>query len=70
MAGFGAQGRGQGGGRGQDSSGRGRGMGGGRGMGPGGECVCTACNIKVPHTRGTPCFEMKCPKCGGPLARG
>ncbi|PIY25376.1 MAG: hypothetical protein COZ11_05520 [Deltaproteobacteria bacterium CG_4_10_14_3_um_filter_51_14] len=63
-------GRGQGAGRGQDTSGRGRGMGGGRGMGPGGDCVCPACNEKVPHTRGVPCFEMKCPKCGAALTRG
>lgn len=69
MAGFGAQGRGQGAGRGQDSTGRGRGMGGGRGLGPGGECMCPSCNTRVAHARGTPCFEMKCPKCGQPMTR-
>jgi hypothetical protein len=24
----------------------------------------------VPHKAGTPCAEMKCPKCGGILVRG
>ena len=38
----------------------------GRGMGVGGtaECVCPDCGEKVPHTRGTPCIQTKCPKCG------
>jgi len=30
-------------------------------------CYCPKCNIKVPHTRGTPCSQQKCSKCGGPL---
>ena len=62
-------GPGGGGGRGQDPSGKGRGMGGGRGLGPGGDCVCPNCGKKLPHERGTPCFEIKCPKCGAVMTR-
>ena len=62
-------GPGGGGGRGQDPSGKGRGMGGGRGLGPGGDCVCPNCGKKLPHKRGTPCFEIKCPKCGTVMTR-
>jgi predicted DNA-binding protein (UPF0251 family) len=49
--------------------GRGR-MGGGFAAGPSGECVCTKCGNKVPHQRGVPCYQMKCPKCGAPMTRG
>jgi hypothetical protein len=56
-------------GQGQDVSGRGRGMGGGQGLGPGGECVCPECRQKIPHLRGTPCFEVKCPECGTYMTR-
>lgn len=38
-------------------------------MGPGGFCVCPKCNYKSPHQRGTPCQEMKCPKCGAKMVR-
>jgi hypothetical protein len=62
-------GGGTGKGRGQDQSGRGRGMGGGRGLGPGGNCICPDCGNKTPHERGTPCFEVKCPKCGSTMTR-
>ncbi len=61
MRGFGA-----GGGAGRGS---GRGRGGGMGLGPGGECVCPACGERVPHTRGVPCYQQKCPKCGSPMTR-
>jgi len=48
------------------TTGRGFGRGRGRGQGLGGtaECVCPDCEEKVPHTRGIPCIQMKCPKCG------
>jgi len=47
-----------------------RGRMGGRGLGPGGECVCPKCEHRVPHQRGVPCFQRKCPKCGSFMARG
>ena len=50
--------------------GRGAGRGRGQGQGVGGtaECVCPDCGEKVLHTRGTPCIETKCPKCGSRMA--
>ncbi len=64
------QGMGGGGtGKGQEQSGRGRGMGGGQGRGPGGECVCPNCGQKLPHERGKPCLESKCPDCGTYMTR-
>jgi len=54
-------------GPGRGSGGRGR-MG-GFGLGPGGECICTNCGNTVPHGRGIPCYQMKCPKCGSPMTR-
>lgn len=59
-------GGGQGGGQG---GGRGGGRGGGFGGGPGGTCVCPACGHREPHRRGVPCFEAKCPQCGGTMTR-
>ena len=38
-------------------------------MGPGGECVCPKCEEKVPHRRGVPCEEERCPKCGAKMLR-
>ncbi|MFW5898497.1 MAG: hypothetical protein ACOCT7_01430 [Candidatus Saliniplasma sp.] len=55
-----------------DSGGRGQGRGQGRGAGsagPGGNCVCPSCGKKVPHKRGVPCYEMKCPECGSQMIR-
>lgn len=42
----------------------------GRGQGIGGtaECVCPKCSEKVPHQRGVPCINEKCPKCGSAMA--
>jgi hypothetical protein len=47
-------------------TGRGAGAGQGRRMGLGGtaQCVCPDCGEKVAHTRGIPCAQTKCPKCG------
>ena len=51
--------------------GRGRAGQGGFGAGPGGYCVCTnpKCGYKMPHQAGTPCYQLKCPKCGSPMIR-
>jgi len=49
--------------------GRGR-MGGTRpGAGPAGFCVCPSCGHKVSHTVGTPCYSIKCLKCGINMVR-
>jgi predicted DNA-binding protein (UPF0251 family) len=48
---------------------RGRGRMGGYAAGPSGECVCTKCGHKVLHQIGTPCYQMKCPKCGAAMTR-
>ena len=65
--GTGPAGGGFGGGRGL---GRGRGQGGGMGLGPQGNCVCPNCGYSVPHQAGSPCFSIKCPKCGTQMIRG
>jgi len=51
-------------------TGRRGGLGRGKGQGLGGteECVCPKCGEKVSHTRGVPCTQTKCPKCGNPMA--
>jgi len=67
MPGFG-RGMGRGGGFG-GGYGRGRGFGRGAGFGPDGTCVCQNCGYEIPHQRGVPCYTLKCPKCGGPMAR-
>lgn len=28
------------------------------------ECICFNCGTRIPHKRGVPCFEERCPKCG------
>lgn len=51
--------------------GRGRGMGRnaprGRGRGGSTECTCPQCGNTIPHTRGIPCSQIKCPECGTPM---
>lgn len=64
------RGRGLGLGRG---AGRGLGGGGRQGgfaAGPGGNCVCPKCGHKTTHQIGTPCYQMKCPKCDTAMTRG
>ncbi len=57
-------------------TGTGRGGGGGRmggnrpGAGPDGICLCSKCNLSVPHKVGVPCYNMRCPKCGEKMIRG
>jgi hypothetical protein len=66
--GTGPAGGGPGTGRGLGRGG-GRGRMGGRGLGVGGECTCPNCGHRVTHQRGTPCYQLQCPKCGSPMAR-
>jgi len=76
--GTGPIGQGAGSGRGMGmgaGSGRGMGMGagggrmGGTSQGTGGSCVCPRCGKQLPHQRGVPCNQMKCPACGSEMAR-
>ncbi len=62
---FGLRRRRQGGGFGR---GRGR-QPGGFGFGPAGECICPYCGTRIPHQRGRPCYQERCPKCGKPMTR-
>lgn len=39
----------------------------GRGLGGSNDCICPSCGEKTPHTRGVPCSQVKCPKCGTPM---
>jgi hypothetical protein len=54
---------------GRNRGGRGR-MGGPFAAGPGGTCICPKCKYEVPHQVGTPCYQIKCPKCGSSMVRG
>ena len=47
----------------------GRGRQNGLALGPGAHCVCPECAEKVAHTRGVPCYTIKCPKCGAKMGR-
>ena len=46
-----------------------RGRMGGSSLGPGGECFCINCGTAVPHKAGTPCYQIKCPKCKSFMTR-
>jgi predicted RNA-binding Zn-ribbon protein involved in translation (DUF1610 family) len=41
----------------------------GIGKGAGGHCVCMSCGNRIPHRRGVPCLEERCPKCGKAMLR-
>lgn len=64
----GGMGRGLGG-QGQGQQGKGRGRMGGFGLGVGGSCVCPKCSKTLPHERGAPCSQIKCPACGTAMTR-
>jgi hypothetical protein len=66
--GTGPAGRGPGTGKGLGRGG-GRGRMGGSGLGAGGECVCPNCGYRAPHQVSSPCYKIKCPKCGALMAR-
>lgn len=50
-------------------AGRGRLSGAKAGAGPSGFCVCPECGYRVRHTRGSPCMNRTCRKCGSSLTR-
>ena len=55
---------------GRQSQGQGLGrMGGPKAAGPAGFCVCPQCGQRLPHERGVPCTEQKCPGCGAAMVR-
>lgn len=37
--------------------------------GPPANCICPMCGLVMPHQRGTPCFQTKCPQCSSPMTR-
>lgn len=47
----------------------GRGRMSGSALGPGGICYCSSCGYETSHKIGSPCYKMKCPKCGTSLSR-
>ncbi|MBL7178334.1 MAG: hypothetical protein ISS66_21130 [Desulfobacteraceae bacterium] len=67
--GTGPRGQGPRTGRGMGRGTGGRGRMGGRGLGVGGGCVCPNCGDRITHQRGTPCYEVNCPKCGALMTR-
>ncbi len=32
-------------------------------------CICPECGVKIPHRRGIPCQNEKCPDCGNEMFR-
>jgi len=34
-----------------------------------GYCICVRCNTRVPHKKGVPCRQNKCPDCGKIMLR-
>ena len=38
-------------------------------MGAGGDCICPKCEMHVPHNKGVPCQEVRCPACGAKMLR-
>lgn len=57
---------GRGGGQGRGNCG----LGSPRGQNKSGICLCPSCGKNMPHERGNPCFEIKCPECGTAMTRG
>lgn len=57
-------------GRGPRAQGAGRGGMGFAEGGPKGFCACTHCDYQTVHARGSPCNEVRCPRCGSPMTRG
>jgi hypothetical protein len=58
-----------GGGAGGGGRGAGGGGTGGFRRGPGGECLCSKCGKRIPHERGVPCPQVRCPQCGTAMTR-
>lgn len=42
---------------------------GAKGRGAGGNCICEKCGHKIPHQKGVPCVNLKCPTCNLGLKR-